>query len=443
MFYTEDQNAASNIAAMSAGEVFFERPVINDSDELKVSGVAMTEYANLFNPYWDVRLTDVPVSERAKAWALRAPELFGNGGQLPGSRNRASQSLQTYARIGNQGANALLSGVGSAIVARGIDQLSDFGQQSLQNYIEPKLGNNLSTDWENFTGVLGPGSVLEGANSYLAQNGLENTGLNQALDLNGPGGLLHGADNIAANLVAGSAIENAITEIYSGIDVAGITGTDIAVDLGQEFTEAVELQAQLVDLQSTIDSAEQGFTSALESYTGSIQRQLNDTVADRISSLEQDLGQSLESLGVNRQQLEQQLRDSTVAEVADTFQQGRQQLSDGFTELSNNFAQTLNDRFGDAKITPEAVDAGVFDQTRAFIAEQSKSFSAAAQANVDGILQGAEGIGRDTQAETLQAAEEYLDSQLNDLTTQLQNQLQQQKEAELEQWRREQQGVRQ
>lgn len=76
MFLTEDTYASNSIASISAGEVFFKRPVLNETDRLKVAGQgAVNEYANLFNPYWDVRLVNVGAAERRMAWAIRAPGL--------------------------------------------------------------------------------------------------------------------------------------------------------------------------------------------------------------------------------------------------------------------------------------------------------------------------------------------------------------------------------
>lgn len=74
-FYTEDVYAGNDIASISAGEVFFKRPVLSDGGRLFVDGEPKEEFANLFNPYWDVRLIEVTENQRLIAWALRSPGL--------------------------------------------------------------------------------------------------------------------------------------------------------------------------------------------------------------------------------------------------------------------------------------------------------------------------------------------------------------------------------
>lgn len=79
LYYYEDRAAGDVYSAVSAGEVYFERP------ELRKDG--RIEYASLFNPYWDVRLVN-PDRERMIAWGVRALDGLlngGGGGSVPGS----------------------------------------------------------------------------------------------------------------------------------------------------------------------------------------------------------------------------------------------------------------------------------------------------------------------------------------------------------------------
>ena len=75
VFRLNDNFAGGDMSAISKAEVFFRRP---DS---------RNEYANLFNPYWDVHLVSSR-TERIAAWALKGVLDFtgavGGGGVVPG-----------------------------------------------------------------------------------------------------------------------------------------------------------------------------------------------------------------------------------------------------------------------------------------------------------------------------------------------------------------------
>ncbi len=71
MFYQEDDFAVNEMAAVSSGEVYFKRPTMRDDGK--------TEYASLFNPYWDVRLAN-PWKARLRSWGIRGIGEFFSGG---------------------------------------------------------------------------------------------------------------------------------------------------------------------------------------------------------------------------------------------------------------------------------------------------------------------------------------------------------------------------
>lgn len=78
LYYYENKAAGDVLSAVSAGEVYFERPTPRTDRRV--------EYASVFNPYWDVRLVN-PKRERNAVWSARAlGELFngGNEGRVPG-----------------------------------------------------------------------------------------------------------------------------------------------------------------------------------------------------------------------------------------------------------------------------------------------------------------------------------------------------------------------
>ncbi|MEW7999922.1 MAG: Tad domain-containing protein, partial [Candidatus Thiodiazotropha endolucinida] len=75
MFGTQDQMAGEGLVAISSGELFFHPP----DDYIPSRRRGRYEIASLFSPYWEVRLTDTPSSNRFMAWALRDPSLLSDG----------------------------------------------------------------------------------------------------------------------------------------------------------------------------------------------------------------------------------------------------------------------------------------------------------------------------------------------------------------------------
>ena len=67
VFRLNDNFAGGDMSAISKAEVFFRRPD------------GRNEYANLFNPYWDVHLTSSRV-ERIASWALKGVLDFTGAG---------------------------------------------------------------------------------------------------------------------------------------------------------------------------------------------------------------------------------------------------------------------------------------------------------------------------------------------------------------------------
>ncbi|MEW8465120.1 MAG: hypothetical protein G8D66_11120 [gamma proteobacterium symbiont of Ctena orbiculata] len=75
MFGTQDQMAGEGLAAISSGELFFHPP----DDYIPSRRRGRYEIASLLSPYWEVRLTETPSSNRFMAWALRDSLLLSDG----------------------------------------------------------------------------------------------------------------------------------------------------------------------------------------------------------------------------------------------------------------------------------------------------------------------------------------------------------------------------
>lgn len=74
-FNQEEKMLANTMASISSGEVYFHPP--DDYRPDRRNG--KIEIANLFSPYWDVRLIKTPIVERMMAWGLRDASFLSDG----------------------------------------------------------------------------------------------------------------------------------------------------------------------------------------------------------------------------------------------------------------------------------------------------------------------------------------------------------------------------
>jgi len=76
-FFSDDSVFARNeLAAIAGSELYFHHPEIHSHSQ-------RTEFANTYNPYWDVRLKALSARERLAAVLYRAPGLFSGGSSAP------------------------------------------------------------------------------------------------------------------------------------------------------------------------------------------------------------------------------------------------------------------------------------------------------------------------------------------------------------------------
>lgn len=92
MFRAEDTLAGGSVSSISTGEIFFERPVFNAKDILRINGRKKEEYGSLWNPYWQVRLVDTPKEQRLASWMLKDASLIsGASGAINGAQHYIDQ----------------------------------------------------------------------------------------------------------------------------------------------------------------------------------------------------------------------------------------------------------------------------------------------------------------------------------------------------------------
>lgn len=86
-FWLNDAMADNSMTAIGSGEIYFRRPV-ERAGNLWFEGEEKTEYASLFNPYWNVRLKKLSDNQRLTAWGMRSSELVSS--TASGAVNAAS-----------------------------------------------------------------------------------------------------------------------------------------------------------------------------------------------------------------------------------------------------------------------------------------------------------------------------------------------------------------
>ncbi len=214
MFYTEDAYASDSMASMSAGEVFFERPVLSEGDQLQVEGRAVEEYANLFNPYWDVRLINVSEKQRKIAWALRSPGLAAEATAdvvanaatdavtdlatdaatdiattaLSEHTNIDQGDLEQYTAIGEQAVSLLQNGaITDAIKGAALDAIKGAATDAIKGAASDALSNYVETN--NLTDAFNTASDAYHTASDVFEDGEINWG-----DLDAAGDYLSGGE---------------------------------------------------------------------------------------------------------------------------------------------------------------------------------------------------------------------------------------------------------
>ena len=97
VFGTEDRMAGGGMAAIASGELYFHPP----DDYMPSNRNGRYEIASLYSPYWEVRLTQTPISRRFMAWGLRDTSLITQGasGVVDGVERFVSDKAEELERL--------------------------------------------------------------------------------------------------------------------------------------------------------------------------------------------------------------------------------------------------------------------------------------------------------------------------------------------------------
>jgi len=130
MFKQDGKMLSNAMTSISSGEVYFHPP--DDYRPDKRNG--RIEIANLFSPYWDVRLIKTPMTERVMAWGVRDAQFLSDGARGVGFQGSslssvvsqsAQNSLGSYSRELSQSVQNSATHSARQFEAQFVDQITE------------------------------------------------------------------------------------------------------------------------------------------------------------------------------------------------------------------------------------------------------------------------------------------------------------------------------
>ena len=360
MFRADDALADGSLASVSSGEVYYKRPGRETVSvyrqkysyssppgrESKTNQENYTEYANLFNPYWEVRLIDTPKTEKMAAWLLREPGFASAApSAVPNGIDRYVEQQQTDITQLETTRNELqsqLSNLSDAEQLALVQQELSAVESQLQ-MMQTQL-NNSATNALPFSS-----STIQTASNIASSLGDVNSNkatLN-ALAQNMQGAMLENfQEQITDRLesVMKDALKNMLSRAASGgygeyaqqaseyYDKAQDL-YDYAQDLqGQAEAKINQLQDSLNEIQAEYEAVSEQVAQQFEPIAEAMREELSleiKPLQDQINSLTQDLSSD---------KLTQQVKDQIQANIDDL----QQQIADREAEVNQEVRNQLD-----------------------------------------------------------------------------------------------------
>lgn len=388
LFYTDDYYSDDDMASMSSAEVFFERPVLDSGDQLQVTGVgSVNEYANLFNPYWDVRLIEVSEKERQLAWLSRDPALSGEviasfarqaaaEGLVQNTElardfigNATASNAARYASIGQRAVNTLGSGMLEEVVKDEVlGALKNIATSALSNYASSSLGGDLGAFASDALadGEVSTGDLTEAAKDVLGER-LEGTQLGDAVALGE--GIASDSGNLSDVLITQAGLADAADRLNEQLKELGIDmGEDIVASLQDQFSAEIELKGQLESLGSTLEGVGENFETQVGEISGDLFAGAQDSINTQLDGLEQQFRDTYgEELSLDRE------------EILESFSGSFDDIAEGLVGESLEVVQAtidgvkdaISEHFSGLEINPDTVADGLYTRANEFVGEQS------------------------------------------------------------------------
>ncbi len=399
LFYTDDYYADDDMAALSSAEVYFERPVLQAADRLQVAGVGgVHEYANLFNPYWDVRLIEVSEQERQLAWISRDPAMSGQviasfarraaAEGLARNTELASEYINTatlsnvarYASLGDRAINTLKSGIlENAVKDEVLGALQNIATNALSSYASSSIGGELSGFAADALadGELNTDDLTSAARDVLGDR-LADSQLAEAVALGE--GIAANAGNLPDVLIAQAGLADTADRLNEQLKALGSEmGEDIIASLHEQFSAEIELKEQLESLGSSLEIVGENFEAQVSEISNELLAGAQDSINAQLDGLEQDFIDTYgEAISLDRD------------EILDSFTGRFDDIAEGLIGESSEVVQAtvdgvkdaISEHFSSLEINPDTVTNGLYERANEFVGEQT----AAAQAQVQTAL---------------------------------------------------------
>jgi len=289
LFSDDSVFARNELAAVAGSELYFHHPEINADRQ-------RTEYANTYNPYWDVRLKALSARERLAAVLHRAPGLFGGGGSSvpqPSSVTPDNEALLTASGLNAASNNndspsdgypslPLYSGPSSSVTSGSgtadIGNLFASAESGFRDYQLPPNGDHF---------VLA--ALHQSSDIALSQEWIEQDfGVAGFDPLNPESSTLQLFENMAVSLAEDAfadQVERIVDEAVERLLAAAVQGVDqnfggLASDLQDSYEnlEGVALSTA-EQLNTTIDAV----TATIEETSAAIEREA-DQIREQVST---------------------------------------------------------------------------------------------------------------------------------------------------------------
>ncbi len=253
IFRTPNDMPGSAMSAISIAEVYFKPPVADHESE---QGQEI-EFANLYSPWWDVRLAPVPAADRLAAFTLRAGSdgLSALPNIVPGEENGAS---------GTDGHGGDISGEGTASTATNAALASALGMEGTS-----------ATD-----------AVMEGA-----MNAAEDFGedlVDSARDM-----IDEAVDGAEAQIreALAEALEDAVRQILNGIvsdATGGVVDADDLIAIGEDMLgDAEEDSAEITENIDAARTEVEAMQAEFERLDRVVNERFSDVFAAELDAYEQ------------------------------------------------------------------------------------------------------------------------------------------------------------
>lgn len=288
-FSTTDEAADNRQTSVSKAEIYFDRPGRSIERGLPSRKI---EYANLYNPFWDVRLADVDKATRTALWVVKG--LHGDGSVIPGFTETGSGQAVTDAPS-SAVAGSLQQHAGSSALARyAEDQLVSVSKKHIDSFTDNAVAIAEQAGRSLLSAVAGGGNVtgdieevyqtVSDSVSTVADSALSAQTAFESLEDDArwhTGKLKKEFDRVATS----------VSETFD-VEVARIG--DDAQALRQELSGRLsDLPDEIASAASEIERAElQALIDAINLHTGALNLSIDEAIA--IVRLDGELSENLE-----------------------------------------------------------------------------------------------------------------------------------------------------